>query len=87
MTNSGVVDGIIDIDEGQSKPEALDGEVLLYCAGEAWMEDEEGDGGANRRKVGPFALMKLKAVKRENLIYTVDVSRPISIEDTDDNAE
>ena len=46
------------------------------------MEDVEG--GANRRKVGPFALMKLTAVKRESLIYTVD-TRPIAREDDDDD--
>jgi hypothetical protein len=85
MTNSGLVDGILqNVDGEQSRPEAKNGEVLLYCAGEAWMEDVED--GANRRKIGPFALMKLKAVKRENLIYTVDVSRPIARED-DDNDE
>ncbi|KAL3822786.1 hypothetical protein ACHAXA_005951 [Cyclostephanos tholiformis] len=86
MTVSGAVDGKMNVVE-QYKPKAMDGEVLLYCAGEAWMEDVEGDGGANRRKVGPFAIMKLKAVKRENLIYTVDVSRPIAVEDNDGDAE
>ena len=84
MTNSGLVDGILhNIDGEQMQPEAKNGEALLYCAGEAWMEDVEG--GANRRKVGPFAIMKLKAVKRESLIYTVDVSRPIAREDDDDD--
>ncbi|KAL3761904.1 hypothetical protein ACHAW5_006133 [Stephanodiscus triporus] len=74
MTNSGLVDDILQNIGGELiRPEAKNGEVLLYCAGEAWMEDVEG--GANRRKVGPFALMKLKAVKRENLIYTVDVTK------------
>merc|ERR1719401_108083 len=52
-----------------------DNEGLLYCAGEAWMEDADSN-GANRKKVGPFSLMKLKKIDRKNLIYTVDFSRP-----------
>jgi hypothetical protein len=81
--SSTLVDGILqNIDGEQLQPEAKNGEALLYCAGEAWMEDVEG--GSNRRKVGPFALMKLTAVKRESLIYTVD-TRPIAREDDDDD--
>ena len=77
MPNGGILDGML--------PKVAEDESLLYTAGEAWMEDAEG--GGNRRKVGNFSLMKLKAIKRENLIYTVDVSRPISNEgDEDDNA-
>ena len=72
-SSESLVDGILqNIDGEQLQPEAKNGEALLYCAGEAWMEDVEG--GANRRKVG---LMKLISVKRENLIYTVD-TRPIA---------
>ena len=83
LFNLGLVDGILqNIDGEQLQPEAKNGEALLYCAGEAWMEDVEG--GANRRKVGPFVLMKLTAVKRENLIYTVG-TRPIAREDDDDD--
>lgn len=68
MPNGGILDGML--------PTVAENEGLLYTAGEAWMEDAEG--GGNRRKVGRFSLMKLKAIKRENLIYTVDVSRSIS---------
>ena len=79
-SSESLVDGILqNIDGEQLQPEAKNGEALLYCAGEAWMEDVEG--GANRRKVG---LMKLISVKRENLIYTVD-TRPIAREDDEDD--
>jgi hypothetical protein len=78
----GIVDGMIQsIDDMQlfQSDEVVkksSGEVLLYCAGEAWMEDV--NGGTNRRKLGSFGLQKLKTVKREQLIYTVDVSRQIA---------
>ncbi|KAL7432735.1 hypothetical protein ACHAXH_001852, partial [Discostella pseudostelligera] len=74
MSSGGLLDGMLqNIEDVQSRSETKSGEGLLYCSGEAWMEDA--DGGTNRRKVGPFALMKLKTVDRKNLIYTVDVSR------------
>ncbi|KAL7522920.1 hypothetical protein ACHAWX_007685 [Stephanocyclus meneghinianus] len=47
-------------------------ESLIFCAGEAWMEDVD---GGRRRKLGPFSLMKLKTVDRSKLIYTVPASR------------
>jgi len=83
MASGGMLDGMLqNIVDVQSQPEAEhgegpgaeNGEGLLHCGGEAWMEDAEG--GANRRKLGSFSLLKLKAIKRENLTYTVDVSRP-----------
>ena len=77
MPNGGMLDGML--------PKVAEDEGLLYTAGEAWMEDAEG--GGNRRKVGNFSLMKLKAIKRENLIYTVDVSKPISNEGKEDDSE
>jgi hypothetical protein len=79
----GIVDGMIQsIDDMQLfqshevVQKSSSGEVLLYCAGEAWMEDV--NGGTNRRKLGSFGLQKLKTVKREQLIYTVDVTRQIA---------
>ncbi|KAL7545565.1 hypothetical protein ACHAWF_008916 [Thalassiosira exigua] len=54
--------------------EVTKGEGLLYCSGEAWTEDVEG--GSNRKRLGPFSLMKLETIDRNSLIYTVDVSRP-----------
>ena len=77
----GIVDGMIqsieDMQLSQSDEvvKKSSGEVLLYCAGEAWMEDV--NGGANRKKLGSFGLQKLKTVKRDQLIYTVDISRQI----------
>lgn len=56
-------------------------EGLLYCSGEAWMEDT--DGGGNRRKLGPFSLMKLKQIDRSKLIYTVDSARLTQNENED----
>ena len=50
-----------------------DSEAILYCGGEAWMENADGSG--KRRKIGPFSLMKLKTVDRSKLIYTVPASR------------
>ena len=82
LANGGILDGMLDnIDDIQPQSGSTDGESLLYCSGEAWMEDVEG--GTNRRKVGTFSLMKLKTIKRENLIYTVDVNR--IVEDTLDD--
>ena len=67
-------DGILeDLPTNESGPDQSsrnDQEGLLYCSGEAWMEDT--DGGGNRRKLGPFSLMKLKQIDRSKLIYTVD---------------
>ena len=77
MASGGIIDGMKqNIEDAQARPErpeSKSGEGLLHCSGEAWMEDA--DGGANRKKVGPFALMKLKTVDRSKLIYTVDVTR------------
>ena len=74
MASGGIIDGMMqNIEDAQARPESKSGEGLLYCSGEAWMEDAEG--GANRKKVGPFSLMKLKTVDRSKLIYTVDVTR------------
>jgi hypothetical protein len=50
-----------------------DSEAVLYCGGEAWIENADGSG--KRRKIGPFSLMKLKTVDRSKLIYTVPASR------------
>lgn len=76
LPNGGLLDGML--------PKMMkEDEGLLYCGGEAWMEDVEG--GGNRRKVGTFSLMKLKAIKTENLIYTVDISRPKEVEDEETN--
>ena len=80
MPNEGVgsrtsVDGILEdlssnaSDRTQSSRNDQQ-EGLLYCSGEAWMEDT--DGGGNRIKLGPFSLMKLKQIDRSKLIYTVD---------------
>jgi len=79
IPSGGMLDGMLqNINDVQSEQETKTGEGLLCCAGEAWMEDV--GGGANRRKLGSFSLMKLKAIKTENLIYTVDVSRSLSEE-------
>ena len=74
--SSTLVDGILqNIDGEKLQPEAKNGEALLYCAGEAWMEDVEG--GANRRKVGPFVLMKAHGSEEFNLHgrYSADRQR------------
>ncbi|KAL9181181.1 hypothetical protein ACHAXT_009986 [Thalassiosira profunda] len=73
MASGGILEGMAQNLDVQSQS-GNNGEVLLYCGGEAWMEDA--DGGANRRKLGPFSLQKLKSIRREDLIYTVDVARP-----------
>jgi hypothetical protein len=76
MASGGVLDGMLQsIEDMQPQAETKNGEGLLYCSGEVWMEDAEG--GTKRKKVGTFALMKLKSVDRKNLIYTVDVSRSL----------
>jgi hypothetical protein len=54
-------------------PDTPDGEQVLYCGGEAWMENVDGSG--KRRKLGPFSLTKQKTVDRSKLIYTVPASR------------
>ncbi len=85
MASGGVFEGMLkSIGDMQPQPETKSGEGLLYCAGEVWMEDAEG--GTNRKKVGTFALMKLKSVDRKNLIYTVDVSRSLR-GDSDNKAD
>lgn len=86
MASGGMLDGMLEnIDDAQSQSEAESGEGLLYCGGEAWMEDVEG--GENRRKLGPFSLMKLETMKRENLIYTVDIAKPTAEEENEDDEE
>ncbi|KAL3757861.1 hypothetical protein ACHAWU_002781 [Discostella pseudostelligera] len=86
MSSGGLLDGMLqNIEDVQSRSESKSSEGLLYCSGEAWMEDAEG--GTNRRKVGPFALMKLKTVDRKNLIYTVDVSRSPRSDSEDEEVE
>lgn len=89
-TSGGVVDSVLqDMDDVKSQSAVAKGDSVLYCGGEAWMEDAEG--GGNRRRLGPFSLMKLKTIERKNLIYTVDVSKPKSEgedsedEDSEDN--
>ena len=52
------------------------GEQVLYCGGEAWIENVDGSG--KRRKLGPFSLTKQKTVDRSQLIYTVPASRGVS---------
>ncbi|KAL7531679.1 hypothetical protein ACHAXR_004170 [Thalassiosira sp. AJA248-18] len=86
MASGGMLDGMLqNLDDVEAKPGA-DGEGLLYCGGEAWMEDV--DGGGNRRKVGPFSLHKLPKIDRKNLIYTVDIARPNpSDEENEEDAE
>ena len=85
LASGGVLEGMLkSIEDMQPQPETKSGEGLLYCSGEVWMEDAEG--GTNRKKVGTFALMKLKAVDRKNLIYTVDVSRSLRC-DSDNEAD
>lgn len=80
MASGGMFDGMLqNIDDVPSRQEVTEG--LLHCGGEAWMEDAEG--GTNRRKVGSFALVKLKAVDRKKAVFTVDVSRPYVAEETD----
>ncbi|KAL3801019.1 hypothetical protein HJC23_002312 [Cyclotella cryptica] len=59
------------------------GETLIYCGGEAWMEDVD---GGRRRKLGPFSLMKLKTVDRSKLIYTVPASR-VGVETPDSDVD
>lgn len=86
MASGGMLDGMLQNlnDAKSSQLGAKGAEGLLYCGGEAWMEDVEG--GTNRKKLGPFSLMKLKTIDRKNLIYTVDVSRPIN-EDGEEEGE
>jgi len=90
MAGGGMLDGMLEnLDDGVGQSSqsgaAKGGDGLLYCAGEAWMEDAEG--GANRKKIGSFSLMKLKAIDRKNLIYTVDVSRSTAEEEDGENDE
>jgi hypothetical protein len=84
MASGGMLDGMLqnikDGDDGVESKQSRGGEKggsegLLYCAGEAWTEDAD-KSGANRKKVGPFSLMKLEKIDRDDLIYTVDLSRP-----------
>lgn len=82
MASGGMLDGMLETLDLQSQ-QGTKGEGLMCCAGEAWMEDI--DGGANRRKLGPFSLMKLKTIDRSKLIYTVDVTRPTSTSEDEDS--
>lgn len=80
IPNGGMVDGMVRTMHDElllSSASKTKGEVLMYCTGEAWIEDALDGGGMNRKKLGTFGLQKLKAIKRQNLIYTVDVSRSI----------
>ena len=82
LASGGMLDGMIqNLDVVDSSTPGPDSEGLLYCGGEAWTEDLD---GLNRRKIGPFSLMKLKSIDRKNLIYTVDVARPTASEGDED---
>jgi len=61
------------------------GETLLYCGGETWLEDA--NIGGNRKKLGPFSLMKLKTPDRDKLIYTVPASKITVSTDEDDESD
>jgi len=86
MASGGMLDGMLqNLEDVPSQSSSGKGDGMLYCGGEAWLEDAER--GGSRKKVGPFSLMKLKAIDRKNLIYTVDVSRPKPEGDGGDDEE
>lgn len=73
----GMLDGMstAKLLEDDEMADSNTGEQVLYCGGEAWMENVDGSG--RRRKLGPFSLTKQKTVDRNQLIYTVPASRGI----------
>eukprot|EP01082_Thalassiosira_pseudonana_P000528 g458.t1 g458 contig10:77218-79590(+) len=92
LGSGGILDGMSPslILENDDFSQSGSGEVLLYCGGEAWIEDNVERGG-NRRKLGPFSLMKLKTPDRSKLIYTVPASKagadPSEDESDDDDED
>ena len=80
MASGGLLDGMSsklmpnedDADTTTSQRQSSQ-DALIFCRGEAWLEDTEG--GSNRKKLGPIALMKLKTPDRNKLIYTVPASK------------
>ena len=53
--------------ESSRKSEELEGDVLLQCSGEAWVEDRYG----KRSKLGPFSLLKMQDRSADDYTYTI----------------
>ena len=70
----GMLDGMSLLKDDEMS-DSNTGEQVLYCGGEAWIENVDGSG--KRRKLGPFSLTKQKTVDRSQLIYTVPASRGV----------
>ena len=81
MASGGMLDGMSsklksvndDTDAVMTPSQEQSQDAMIFCRGEAWLEDTED--GSNRKKLGPIALMKLKTPDRNKLIYTVPSSK------------
>ncbi|KAL7451519.1 hypothetical protein ACHAWC_003349 [Mediolabrus comicus] len=90
MASGGLLDGMSsklmpnedDADTTTTSQRQSSQDALIFCRGEAWLEDTEG--GSNRKKLGPIALMKLKTPDRNKLIYTVPASKGGPSDDDDE---
>ena len=82
MASGGILDGmsnkIMQDDDSvdmTTASQVQNQDAMIFCRGEAWLEDTEDGSLNNRKKLGPIALMKLKTPDRNKLIYTVPASK------------